>query len=355
MALGADVNIVHVIHSGGFYGAERMLMDHCLHVPGRHRVVFLGGGGAAVLQRFRQAGIEALSCAGLGALYKELRARPGVLNAHNFRAQLFSWLCVQRLRLPLLLTQHGFTPRSRKQRFYTWTGLRLARCPGVARVACVSRGIADLHRAAGVAEASLEVIPNGLPPAPVAARAEVTPLLGYVGRLSAEKGPDQFLDAVLPLCRQRPSLQAILIGDGSMDDELRERVIAAGVGQQVHFAGYQSDVADWLARLSVLVISSRTEGTPMVLLEAMRAGTPVAAFAVGGIPDVVVDGEHGLLASPGDSAALAGCLSRLLDEPGLASRLAAAARVRQAQDHDLKRLGLRWATLYHQVAEERAC
>lgn len=354
MALGARVNIVHVIHSGGFYGAERMLMDHCMHVPGRHRVVFLGD-GADVLQQFRQAGIEALTCAGLGALYKELRARPGVLNAHNFRAQLFSWLCAQRLRLPLLLTQHGFTPRSRKQRFYTWSGLRLARCPGVARVACVSRGIADLHRAAGVTEARLEVIPNGLPPTTVVARAVLTPLVGYVGRLSAEKGPDQFLDAVLPLCQQRPSLQAVLIGDGDMEEELRKRVMAAGVEQQIHFAGYQSDVAAWLARLSVLVISSRTEGTPMVLLEAMRAGTPVAAFAVGGIPDVVRDGEQGLLASPGDSAALADCLLRLLDEPGLATRLATAARVRQARDHDLKCLGVRWAKLYHQLAGEKPC
>lgn len=354
MALGAGVNIVHVIHSGGFYGAERMLMDHCMHVPGRHRVVFLGD-SAEVMQRFRQVGIDSLSCAGLGALYKELRMRPGVLNAHNFRAQLFSWLCVQRLRLPLLLTQHGFTPRSRKQRFYTWSGLRLARCPGVARVACVSRGIADLHRAAGVAETKLEVIPNGLPPAGAVARAALTPLLGYVGRLSREKGPDQFLDAVLPLCRQRPALQAVLIGDGEMEAELRERVAAAGVGQQVHFAGYQSDVAVWLARLSVLVISSRTEGTPMVLLEAMRAGTPVAAFAVGGIPDVVTDGEQGLLALPGDSAALTECLVRLLDEPGLADRLAAAARVRQEKDHDLRGLGARWATLYHQLAGQKTC
>lgn len=354
VALGTHVNIVHVIHSGGFYGAERMLLDHCLCVTGRHRVIFLGG-STELLQRFRQAGVEALTCAGLSALYSELRAQPGVLNAHNFRAQLFSWLCARRLHLPLVLTQHGFTPRSLKQRLYTWTGLRLARLPGVVRVACVSRGIADLHRAAGVAEARLEVIPNGLPPSTVAERAALTPLVGYVGRLSAEKGPDQFLDAVLPLCRQRPSLRVVFIGDGVMEDELRERVIAAGAEQQVHFAGYQTDVSDWLARLSVLVISSRTEGTPMVLLEAMRAGTPVASFAVGGIPDLVVDGEHALLAAPADVSTLAGCIVRLLDEPELGKRLSAAARIQQARDHDLNCLGIRWAKLYHQAAGELAC
>lgn len=348
------MNINHVIHSGGFYGAERMLLDHCLQVPGRHRVIFLDGPGE-LLRRFSEAGVTAVPCAGLKSLYTELRRHPGLLNAHNFRAQLFSWLCARRLAMPLVWTQHGFTPRSLKQQFYTWLALRLGRSRTVTRVACVSRGVAELHLSAGVCAGKLRVIPNGLPPRASLPRAVTTPLVGYVGRLSHEKGPDQFLDALLPVLVRRPEAQAVLIGDGPLEDSLAARIQAAGLGRRIHLAGYQTDIAAWLARLSVLVISSRTEGTPMVLLEAMAAGTPVAAFAVGGIPDVVENGEHALLAPPGQSALLGDCVLRLLEDKSLADRLARAARLRQASEYALPQLAVRWQELYRQAQEERAC
>ncbi|MBB1612342.1 glycosyltransferase family 4 protein [Pseudomonas protegens] len=357
--------IVHLIHSGGFYGAERMLLDHCLGTPGQHRVVFINAPDT-LLQRFAEAGVASHNCHCLQELLAHLRQQPGLLNAHNFKAQVFAWVCARRLRLPLVMTQHGFTPRSLKQKLYTWLSLRLCRSRRVRRVACVAQSIALLHLEAGVAEGKLRVIPNGLPepalelPAsldgpplrePEVRRDEMEPLVGFVGRLSAEKGPDLFLDALIGLCQQRPALKAVLLGDGEQNQALRERINEAGLATRILLPGYQNDMQPWLKRLNVLVLSSRTEGTPMILLEAMQAGTPVVAFAVGGIPDVLQHRHNGLLAKPLDSAGLGRCIGQLLDDPVLAGELAKAAQVTQRKHYHLPTLARRWDELYR-VARE---
>ncbi|MDR0673537.1 MAG: glycosyltransferase family 4 protein [Zoogloeaceae bacterium] len=348
-----DDEIAHIIHSGGFYGAERMLLDHCRYVPGRHRVIFLDTPDA-LPQRFLAAGVACVNLRGLRALMAELQGYPGIINAHNFRAQVFAWLCARRFGLPLALTQHGFTPRSAKQRLYAWLALRLGRSRRVCRVACVSQRIAGLHARVGVPPEKLDVIPNGLPRYAPLPRQTGAPLIGFVGRLSAEKGPDRFLDAVLPLCHRHEDVHAVLLGDGPEAAVLQSRIDAAGLDGRVRLAGYQDDMASWFARLSVLALSSRTEGTPMVLLEAMRASVPIVACAVGGVPDMIEDGVNGLLAPPGDADMLAKQIERLLADADFAGRLAAAGRLRQARDYDLAKLAARWQRFYALAQEEGA-
>ncbi|WP_438826724.1 glycosyltransferase family 4 protein [Pseudomonas koreensis] len=352
----AALPIIHLLSSGGFYGAERMLLDHCLATPGQHQVLFLDA-PPALIERFRQAGVAAQGCAGLGGLLRHLRQRRAerpLINTHNFKGLLFGWVGASLLRLPLVITQHGFTPRSRKQKFYTWLSLQLCRTASVDRVVCVAESIAKLHRQASVRADKLQVIPNGLP-----AGAALTPdtnrqrwLAGYVGRLSSEKGPDLFLDALIPLCLQHPSLDAVMLGDGPEREALQARIDSAGLAQRIHLPGYQTDMQAWWQRLDALVISSRTEGTPMILLEAMQACVPVVAFAVGGIPDVLEDRHNGLLATPTDTTALARQLDALLSEPGLTRQLRDNARRTQQDRYDLKALAERWSQLYIRTARE---
>lgn len=349
--------IIHLLGSGGFYGAERMLLDHCLATPGQHQVLFLGA-PPELIARFRDAGIDCRSCSGLGELLRHLRQRREerpLLNTHNFKGLLFGWVAATLWRLPLVITQHGFTPRSRKQRFYTWLSLQLCRTSSVDRVVCVAESIAVLHRRASVQAQKLQVIPNGLPAA--------TGLLqrttdhqrwraGYVGRLSSEKGPDLFLDALIPLCQQYPGLHAVMLGDGPERDILLARISAAGLLDRIELPGYQTDMGAWWTKLDALVISSRTEGTPMILLEAMQAGVPVVAFSVGGIPDVIEDRHNGLLAEPADGAALARQIAALLNEPQLARTLTTNARRTQLERYDLSALAERWSQLYIRTARE---
>ena len=358
MALGAQLNapaprqpIIHLLNSGGFYGAERMLLDHCLATPGQHRVLFLEAPDELVA-RFRTAGVDCRRCAGLGDLFADLRAQRGqqsLLNAHNFRGLLFGWLAAWWWKLPLVATQHGFTPRSHKQRLYTWLTLQLCRTPVVNQVVCVAESIARILRQAQVAGEKIRVIPNGLPDSP-----GLPPrgprhsewLAGYVGRLSHEKGPDLFLDTLIPLCRQYPRLHGVMLGDGPERAALQARINAAGLVERIRLPGFQHDMRPWMSRLDALVISSRTEGTPMILLEAMQDGVPVVAFGVGGIPDVIEHGQSGLLARALETDELAGHLRALLDDPAQANELAARARRTQRERYHLPVLAQRWAQVY---------
>ena len=349
--------IIHLLSSGGFYGAERMLLDHCLATPGRHQVLFLDA-PPPLIARFREARVDCQNIKGLGALLGHLRPRRGerpLINAHNFKGLVLGWVAATWLRLPLVITQHGFTPRSRKQRFYTWLSLQLCRTTSVDRVVCVAESIALLCRQACVRADKLQVIPNGLPylqvpPRPLHDRPRW--LAGFVGRLSLEKGPDLFLDALIPLCRQHPRLHGVMLGDGPERPHLLARIQDAGLHERIRLPGYQTDMGTWWMQLDVLVISSRTEGTPMILLEAMQAGVPVAAFAVGGIPDVLEDEHNGLLAPAPDTGALARQIERLHRDPQRARTLADNARRTQLERYDLRALAQRWSQLYIRTAQE---
>lgn len=361
--------ILHLLSSGGFYGAERMLLDHCQATPGRHRVLFLDA-PQDLVTRFREAGIDCQSCHGLGALLRQVATQRGerpLINTHNFKGMVFGWLAATLWHLPLVTTQHGFTPRSTKQRFYTWLSLQLCRTPTVATVVCVAESIARIHREAGVPASKLQVIPNGLPePVPVGAGSsrdgstavhsqglrQAPWLAGYVGRLSSEKGPDLFLDTLIPLCHRHPRLHAVMLGDGPERATLQARIEAAGLAERITLPGFQRDMPAWMARLDALVISSRTEGTPMILLEAMQDGVPVVAFGVGGIPDVIEHGRSGLLAAPLAVDELAAHLQALLDDPQQAEELVARARQTQREHYHLPTLAQRWALVYRGTATE---
>jgi glycosyltransferase involved in cell wall biosynthesis len=117
--------------------------------------------------------------------------------------------------------------------------------------------------------------------------------------------------------------RAAIVGDGP-----DRTAVAAELGDAGELLGERDDVAEQLARADVFVLSSRSEGLPMAILEAMAAGLPVVATAVGGIPELVADGETGLLVPPGDADALAEALRRLVADPELRRRLGDAARTR---------------------------
>ena len=158
-----------------------------------------------------------------------------------------------------------------------------------------------------------------------------TPLVGFVGRLAWEKGPDVFLRTALALKGSVPSAHFVLVGDGPMRAQLEASARQYGVDDRVHFAGLQGDVPAVLGEIDVLVSSSRSEAMPFAIMEAMAAGVPVVACKVGGVPDLIQQGETGWLCDPGDSEGLAaGVAALLLDER---ARRAAGASARQRALH----------------------
>jgi glycosyltransferase involved in cell wall biosynthesis len=154
-------------------------------------------------------------------------------------------------------------------------------------------------------------------------------LVGWVGRLSREKAPDVLLEA-LGLMGADPPLTAF-VGDGREAAALKARTAALGLEGKVRWTGLVDGAARLLPAFDAFVLSSRTEGTPIVLLEAMAAGVPVIVTRVGGVPDVVSDAEAVLVPSE-DPAALAGALRSVLADAVGSARRSAAAQGRLARD-----------------------
>jgi glycosyltransferase involved in cell wall biosynthesis len=161
-----------------------------------------------------------------------------------------------------------------------------------------------------------------------------TLVLGCTGRLSPQKGLSYLLRAVAQLASRYPMLHVALAGDGPLAQALREEALALGIKERVHFLGFRSDVQPVLDAADVFVLPSLWEALPYSLLEAMAAELPVVATRVAGVPEVVAEGETGLLVSPADPQALAGALEQLLDSPTLRRRMGQEGRRRVINHFD---------------------
>ena len=156
------------------------------------------------------------------------------------------------------------------------------------------------------------------------------PLVGVVARLQPEKGIGYFIEAAAYVLRVIPHAHFLIIGDGQERHSLQEQAIALGVQEQVHFIGFRLDVRALMQGLDVVVVPSLSEGTPLVTLEAMAAGIPIVASAVGGIPEQVRHLREGLLVPPADPQALGKAMIYLLQNPARLRQLGEAGRLRVA-------------------------
>jgi glycosyltransferase involved in cell wall biosynthesis len=176
----------------------------------------------------------------------------------------------------------------------------------------------------------LVTVRNGIEPTEPAEPVRLAdgPVIVEVARLAEVKGQSVLIDAVQGL-----EATAVLVGQdversGAYESELRRRAEHAGIADRIVFTGYRGDVPNLIAGCDVVCLPSLAEGIPLVLLEAMAQGKPVVATAVGGTPELVVDGETGFLVPPGDAAALKRKLAVILSDPDLAAVFGRAGRER---------------------------
>ncbi len=226
------------------------------------------------------------------------------------------------------------------------------------RVVAISRYTADEVRA--LVARDVEVIPYTyeLAAAPQRVdREEVRePTILFVGRLVERKGVPVLVDAVAELRGETPA-RLVIVGDGPERAAIERRAAERGIADAVEVRGQVSDEAllgayagaDVFVLPAIVDSRGDTEGLGVVLLEAMNFGLPVVGSAVGGILDIVVPGESGMLVPPGDSAALADALRRLLGDPALARRLGDAGRERVRTHFSWARIVSRWIQLYRSL------
>jgi glycosyltransferase involved in cell wall biosynthesis len=163
-------------------------------------------------------------------------------------------------------------------------------------------------------------------------------VIGTVGRLVPVKNHELLFRAFARVRQHRPRARLLVVGDGPLRDSLGRLASDGGIADSVHFAGYQSDVLEYLSLMDCFALTSHSEGMPQAVLEASVLGVPVIASRVGGLPDAILDGRTGLLFASGDEAALVSGLARLLGNPAYAAALAHGGRARIVSMYDVSRM-----------------
>jgi glycosyltransferase involved in cell wall biosynthesis len=276
------------------------------------------------------------------------RHQVDIIHVNSYVPGNYARLAGALMQTPIIIDHwHGFTRFTKKRRLI---------CRLLGRVTdlsiAVSQGVKDyLVEQVGLDPAGVRVVPNGVDMAAIdaarpgpAVRQELglpedVPVIGLVGRLDHwGKGHKELFEAMAGLKKRYP-VQALIVGGGRREAEMRELAAGLGLAGQAHFLGQRQDVPDLLKAMDIFVLPSYSEGLSLALLEAMAAGLPVIATAVGGTPEVVTDGVTGLLVPPRDPEALAGALERLLADPAGARALGNKAREHVRERYSLDRLG----------------
>lgn len=308
-----------------------------------------------------------VTVARLRRLIRELA--PDVVHCHGSRAVLAAGLAAGwpppagGARVPLIQTVHGASAPNTpwKQALVRAAERRLA--PRISAFVAVSRWVAaGVIRDWGVPADRVHVIANGvdsarfavLPDARAARRSlgldADGPVVGMAGRLAREKGPDVFLRAARLVHRSHPDCRFLVAGEGPEGPALRRLAAGLGLEGRVSFAGEVRDIAVALAAMDVFVLPSRSEAISIALLEAMAAGRPVVAAAVGGVPEVARHRQSALLVPADDPYGMAQAVTDLLRDAALRQRLSRAARTRIAADYTLRAMLERTEHLYTIVA-----
>jgi glycosyltransferase involved in cell wall biosynthesis len=367
------VRILHVVAPAAFGGLERVVQllvtgqagsGHEVHVacvsPDVESV-------APFVAPLTAAGIHthpiivgARAYARERAAIRELcRLAPDVVHTHGYRPDVLDASVPRHQDIPIVTTAHGFTGGPWRNRMYEYLQRRAFR--RFDAVVAVARPLGERLARSGVPRSRLHVVPNAWRrSAPAYERAAARQALGlpaegfivgWVGRLSGEKGADVLIDS-LPHLKAVP-LTVSMIGGGPDRQSLHARAAQLAVADQIRWHDAVPAAERLYAAFDVFVLSSRTEGTPVVLFEAMAAGVPIVTTAVGGVPDVV-SRDEAVLVSSEDPRALADAIRDVYTHTAAAARRARAARTRLERDYSVGPWLERYTNIYRLVARRRA-
>jgi glycosyltransferase involved in cell wall biosynthesis len=273
----------------------------------------------------------------LGALLDVCRReRVAIWHGHEYKSNLLGLLLRPLWPMRLVTTVHGWVQQTQRTPLY-YAIDRLC-LPRYERVICVSTDLHDECLKRGVRPERCLLIENGVDTATFSRRRDRAEakrpfgvpaerfLIGAAGRLSAEKGFDVLIRAVAGLLREGADVQLLLAGDGDQKTALQALIAELGCAERVQLLGHCADMRALFEALDVFALSSRREGLPNVVLEALAMEVPVVATRIAGVPRLIRHEENGLLVEPEACEALQQALARLASDAGLRARLAQAGR-----------------------------
>jgi len=366
-----SMRVAHLIETDGPGGAERVLayLATSLQAAGAGNVALLPADREGWLSRELQGSGVAIEYVRLErpvspAFARSLeeafrRHRIDLAHSHEFTMAVYGAWAAWRAGIPHVITMHGgsyYGARLRRR-----LALRAAIALSDRTVTVSNAAAARLARDLCVRRRRITVVPNGVryvPPQGSTLREELglgrgDRLLVSVGNLYPVKGHRYLIDALALLGGSQARLHLAIAGRGEQAEALSARALDHGLADRVHLLGLRSDVAAVLAAADAFVLPSLSEGLPLALLEAMFAARPIVATDVGDVGVALARGEAGLLVEPGNAAALAAALDRLLRDPGHARELGERAARRAAADYDVSHMVRRYVGAYEEAVRRR--
>jgi len=362
------LSVFHLVEDLKTGGAERVIADIVEGLDRKRfeaRVWCLTRGGETA-DELLEKGVEVrilgiwsyhnpLNIIRLSRLLK--KEKPDIVHTHGYFASVIGRLAAKKAGLPIIITHVHSTYWEYKKR-HLLIERYLSRCTH--RIICCSEAVKNFvtgHEK--IKEDKTVVIYNGvdeerfLPvqdPSPVRARLGIdreSPVVGTVSSLTPHKGQKYLIQAAAKIREKYPATRFLIVGDGPLRRSLEEQALELSLQSSLIFTGARRDIPDLLSLMDIFVLpSSSREGLGIAIIEAMAMEKPTVATDIGGIPEVVQDGETGLLVRPGDSAALAKAIIELIDNPDRAKAMGKKGRNRFAQKFTRKTMLSKIEDLY---------
>lgn len=343
------VNVLEVIGNAGMGGMENYIKNFIAHLPpDQFKVTCICPYESSFTSSLRQLGVEEVYITQItdDPAWRSIQLtmevarlhQIDVLHAHMPKAHILAGLAGCLIHKPVVATLHGMNVSSQE--------LGITRAVGSHLMANCQEAYTQAL-AMGVPAERLGLVHNGVDTEAYIPnstsnelRKEINvprdaPLIGFVGRLEYEKGPDLFLRAVDQVHQVQPDAHFVIVGDGLMRNQLEAMCGHLRLDNHVHFVGWRANMNDVYPALDFLAHTSRSDGTSLVLLEAMACGCPTIGLAVGGVPEIIENEKTGFLAGAGDWEGIAFRIIQLLNQPERLESMRTDARNRVKHHFDL--------------------
>lgn len=371
---GGKINILEVLGNAIVGGMENYVSNLIANLPkDEFSIAVLCPFESAYTRSLRQRGCQVYiaplrddppwrSIEMISGLVREHRI--DLIHAHLMNAHTVAGIAGRLTGTPTVVTIHGMSLQPQE--------ISVTRLTGTHTI-LVCREAWSQALAVGLAPEKLSLIANGVdlttyhPQAAPRAffrqainLADDDFLIGFVGRLAWEKGPDKFLKAAQHILQLHPKVHFALVGTGPMEKELLAAIKGAGIGANVHMAGVWSKPSEVYPSLDLMLHTSRADAMPLVILEAMACGIPIIAIGVGGVPELIEAGETGILIGtsewpgivseyPGDWEGVAKAAINLIERPKRLQHMATSSISRANALYDIAKSAARTADLFRQL------
>lgn len=362
------MKVLHIISSGGMYGAEAVILNLSRALNESHHSSIIGVFASSSNPNFQlhetalRENVESnlIPCNGqvdksVITSIRNLVTQTGadIVHAHGYKADVYVYLALRRMAIPFIATCHSWFNHGPATMLYGAIDRLFLR--KFAAVVAVSYEIQMKLLQSGVSKNKIHFIRNGIDfrpfvdPVPSLLKNKRGLTVGWVARLSNEKGPDIFLRAIVLVLAVYPDTQFVMVGDGPERNTLELLIDELGIKGNVSLIGRRDDMPSIYASLDIMVSSSRQEGLPMAILEGMASKLPLVATNVGYVPNVIQDNSNGILVPSENIKSLADAMIKLLQDEALRRCLGDAAKKRIESDFSADRMAADYMRVYRKV------